>query len=362
MERRKGSKAMFEILKECDYAQYEEFALNHPNGTFTQSVNWAKVKKGWGHAVSVSKDNAGKIQGGMALLTKKAPGIRANFLYAPRGPVMDYDNEEVFADLVAGVKCYAKQVNAFEFKMDPMVLSDNTAFIAMAKKYGFLYDENQGDHDTIQRRCNYMIDLEKYDGDGDKLIMSFHQKWRYNIRLAMRKGVECRVCGKEAIPDFYKIYAATAKRDGYTPRPQQYFYYFLDALGEHVRLYMCYYQGEPVSGAITTNYAGKVCYVYGASSNEHRNVMPNHLMQWTMMQWALETNCKIYDFQGIPMDLSGADHMNGVYLFKKGFNGDVVLFAAEFDMIFHPIIKKCVDTAQKAVAAKNKWKRKMQKK
>ena len=45
----------------------------------------------------------------------------------------------------------------------------------------------------------------------------------------------------------------------------------LDALGEHVRLYMAYYEGKPVSGAIATNYGQETCYVYGASDNANRN-------------------------------------------------------------------------------------------
>jgi hypothetical protein len=41
-------------------------------------------------------------------------------------------------------------------------------------------------------------------------------------------------------------------------------------------------------------------YIFGASSNEKRNLMPNHLMQWTMMQWAKDNGCTSYDFRGVP--------------------------------------------------------------
>ena len=82
--------------------------------------------------------------------------------------------------------------------------------------------------------------------------------------------------------------------------------------------------------------------------------MPNHLMQWEMIQWAVDTGCVVYDFQGIPLDLSGNDHMHGVYLFKKGFNGQVVTFAGEFDLVFTPWVEKFVDFSEKLQARMRK--------
>ena len=120
----------------------------------------------------------------------------------------------------------------------------------------------------------------------------------------------------------------------------------LDALGEHVRMYMGFYEGQPICGAITTNYAGKTCYVYGASDNVYRNVMPNYLIQWEMIKWAVETGCTVYDFQGISGDLENEDgHMYGLYRFKRGFNGQVDELAGEFDYIYQPLKAKMVDHA-----------------
>ena len=70
--------------------------------------------------------------------------------------------------------------------------------------------------------------------------------------------------------------------------------------------------------------------------------MPNHLMQWTMIQWALENNNFIYDFQGIPFYTDETHPNYGVYKFKKGFNGEVVTYAGEFYYTFSPFKKKLV--------------------
>ena len=68
----------------------------------------------------------------------------------------------------------------------------------------------------------------------------------------------------------------------------------LDNLGEHARLYMAFDpEGAPIAGTLAIHYGDKVWYLYGASSNEHRNLMPNYLLQWRMIQWAVETGCRV---------------------------------------------------------------------
>ena len=98
---------------------------------------------------------------------------------------------------------------------------------------------------------------------------------------------------------------------------------------------MCYFpQGIiPLSGAIAVCYGDRVSYVYGASTAKHRNLMPNYLMQWQMISWAIESGCRIYDFMGVP-HFEDESHPNyGVYRFKKGFNGTAVTYAGEFNLI-----------------------------
>ena len=84
--------------------------------------------------------------------------------------------------------------------------------------------------------------------------------------------------------------------------------------------------------------------MYGASDNVHRDVMPNYLMQWEMIKWAVQTGCEVYDFQGVSGDLEGG-HMAGLYQFKRGFNGQLDELAGEFDYTYKPIKAKLVDHA-----------------
>ena len=92
----------------------------------------------------------------------------------------------------------------------------------------------------------------------------------------------------------------------------------LEKLGEHCRLYLCYYKDQArLSGAVTVQYGGRTCYVYGASDNAHRNVMPNYLIQWEMIRWAVETGCTLYDFQGVSGNLDENSPMYGFTDLRK---------------------------------------------
>lgn len=332
-----------EILTPEQYEEYETFVSGHKQGSFTQSVDWRKVKDNWGFEAIASRDASGKIVGGMSVLVQHIPLIGSAFLYAPRGPVCDLHDKTVLLDLKSGVDELAKKHKAHAFKMDPDVPIGDSEFIETAKSMGFTQSFGPDGFEGIQARFNYRIYLN--GRTEDELFANLTQKTRYNCRVAMKHGVEIRVVGKEYLDEFVRIMRTTGERDGFNTRPKEYFERMLDALGEHVRLYMGFYEGNPVSGAITTNYAGKTCYVYGASDNVARNVMPNYLIQWEMIKWAVETGCEIYDFQGISGDMSEDGHMYGLYRFKRGFNGQIDELAGEFDYTYSELKSKLVDKA-----------------
>ncbi len=77
----------------------------------------------------------------------------------------------------------------------------------------------------------------------------------------------------------------TGSRDGFIIRPLEYFEKMYDELApKHMKLLMAYYEDKPISGIIPIMYGNKTWYLYGASSNSHRNLMPNYLLQWEMIK------------------------------------------------------------------------------
>lgn len=320
--------------------EYETFVETHPKGNIMQSLCWPRVKRNWQYEALIYRQGS-QIVGTMLILMRRVPILDQTLLYAPHGPVCDYTDMKALRGLMAGARDLARQVNAYLFRIDPCIAANDQAAVNRFLNLGLTHIDNPPEFSTIQPRNNYMLDIA--GKTEEELLGSFHPKWRYNIRLAQRRGVTCTACGAERLDDFYRLLVETGKRDGFPIRSKEYFAHMLDGLGSHARLFICDYQGKPVSAALATHYAGVTCYLYGASSNEYRNVMPNYLMQWTMIRSALARGDHIYDFQGIPCyDQPDSPHY-GVYRFKKGFNGHVVTYAGEFDLCLHPVTKTVVD-------------------
>lgn len=78
--------------------------------------------------------------------------------------------------------------------------------------------------------------------------------------------------------------------------------------------------------------------MYGASSNEQRNLMPNHLLQWNGMQWAKSHGCWYYNFRGIPEILEEGQELWGVYVFKRGFGGYAMRSLETHDLVYQSLV------------------------
>ncbi len=319
--------------------KYEKFFSESPYGNFMQSICWADLKYNWINEYITVTDESGNIIGAMMLLIKKIPVLHTSIMYAPRGPVCDMHNMEVLRGIFKQVKVLQKKYHSFIFRIDPLIDESDTKSIENLCSLGFEYHNERVGYDNTQCRENYVIDID--NRTSEEIFNGFKSKWRYNIRLAQRKGVKCDFYGEEKLDDFYALLKQTSERDGFNIRSKEYFARMLRVFDGKAKLCMCYINSIPLSGALMINYSGTTSYVYGCSSNEHRNYMPNYLMQWTMIKQAVETGCKSYDFCGIPYWYDETHKNYGVYKFKQGFNGHIQTWAGEFDYIFRKDVYKC---------------------
>ena len=129
------------------------------------------------------------------------------------------------------------------------------------------------------------------------------EKWRYNMRLAGRKGVTVRQGhGQADLDTFYSIYQTTSERDRFFIHEKAHYedVMRLYSEGDRAALFLAECQGEVIAGILVLRFGRWSWYMYGASSNEQRNLMPNHLLQWSGIQWAKSHDCWYYNFRGIP--------------------------------------------------------------
>ncbi len=278
----------------------------------------------------------GGIVASASLLKRAIPKLGRCIMYAPRGPVMDTQNAELVASFTSSLKSIARKNKAILIKIDPPVRMEDSISKSNLRDAGFAPVAAAGFGGT-QPKCVMQLDLDK---SLDELMQTFKPKWRYNIRLAEKRGVTVRMdCYLRDLPEFYKLLKETCARDGFLVRSYSYFEDMWNILfpAGYMRLVMTYYEEIPVAGAILYHFGDKAMYTYGASSNQHRDAMPNHLMQWTMIQWAKARGCKWYDFRGVsPQKGAGDDHLEGLNRFKAGFSPRFVEYIGEYDMVLSP--------------------------
>jgi lipid II:glycine glycyltransferase (peptidoglycan interpeptide bridge formation enzyme) len=106
------------------------------------------------------------------------------------------------------------------------------------------------------------------------------------------------------------------------------------------RLFLAEHDGQLLAGIFVGLFAQQAIYLYGASSNEHRHLMPNHLLQWEAIRWAKREGAKLYDFWGIPDTEAEEEAMAGVYRFKRGWGGRVVQFMGCYEYTYRPMAMK----------------------
>jgi peptidoglycan pentaglycine glycine transferase (the first glycine) len=333
-----------EVVRVADPQTWDRALLALPNPHVLQSWAWGefKAEHGW-RATRLLFREEGRAVAAVSVLRRKLPRLPLSVSYVAKGPILDWTDGALASRVLAELERLARQRGSVFVKIDPDVYYPGDAQASAGsilsrpacaptiegalKARGWRFSDEQ-----IQFRNTVLLDLRRSEED---LLAAMKQKTRYNIRLAARRGVTVRQGDEVDLELFYQLYAETARRDVFPIRPAGYYLGVWQRFLADGRagLLLAGVEGEDVAGLLLFVFGSAAWYMYGASSDRHRERMPNQLLQWEAMRWARAAGCDLYDLWGAPDTLDESDPMWGVLRFKLGLGGRLVQGLGAWDFV-----------------------------
>ncbi|MFH1822429.1 MAG: peptidoglycan bridge formation glycyltransferase FemA/FemB family protein, partial [Patescibacteria group bacterium] len=279
---------------------------------------WGEFQEQVGNKIiRLGVEENGEILAAATLIKKTLP-MGKSYFYCPRSPIgqtaRQLDTRQL-EFLFNEVEKIAKKENAIFLRFEPGIKFPISNF-----QFPIFHTID------VQPSKTLVLDLSKVE---DELLKNMHQKTRYNIRLAEKKGVKIEEAQNVAIyfEEFWKLMRETVERDNFRLHGKDYYKKMLEL--DFIKLYLAEYEGKIIAGNIMAFFGDTVTYLHGASSNQYRNVMAPYLLQWHCLKLAKEMGYKYYDFSGID-----EKKWPGVTRFKKGFGGQEIKYPGTFDLVF----------------------------
>ncbi len=319
-------------MAEVSLAEWNRFLEGHPDAHILQTGEWGELKSafGWDAARMVSGDS------GIQILFRKLP-LGFTIAYAPK-PVFG-DQSSVSSDRFwTEVDLVCRKRRAVFLKIEPDLWENQ-------KLETWNLNLETSFH-NIQPPRTILVDIK---GTEAEILARMKQKTRYNIRLAEKKGVTVRAW--DDIPAFHKMMLTTGARDRFGVHSLEYYRraYKLFRPKGMAELLMAEFEGKPLAALMVFARGGRAWYIYGASTDENRNLMPTYLLQWEAMKWARSKGAETYDLWGVPDEdektleenfETRRDGLWGVYRFKRGFGGELMRARQAVDRVYNSLLYK----------------------
>jgi peptidoglycan pentaglycine glycine transferase (the first glycine) len=225
-----------------------------------------------------------------------------SYLYIPR------ISFQLNQDIINQLKQLGAKENCIFIKIEPVNQDLSTLDFVRVK--------------NIQPNKTLLLDLSKSE---EELLSIMHPKWRYNIRLAVKKGVVLKLCQEEEFIKFYDLLVDTFRR-----KDKKLFLrdYYKKLYQDHLtKIYFAENSGNILCANMIVFFGDTVTYLYGGSAPDNKNLMAPHFLQWKIIKMAKNMGYKYYDFWGID-----EKKWPGVTRFKKGFGGFEVDYAGSWDL------------------------------
>jgi len=280
-----------------------------------QTSYWKEFREKWGNEVFETKYGI--------LTLHKLSFTNYKIGIFEKGPM---PLESMIKDLVQIGKennlVFIKLEPNYPVRKDNMACADKDKAVRLLKKYGAIPGK------TVFTPSTFWIDLKPTE---ENLMKSFSGKTRYNIRVAQKNGVTVREDNSDAAFDRYlALTSETVHRQGFYAHSRRYHKLMWEILkkAKIAHLLTATYKGEIITTWILFEWRDFLYYPYGASTQEHKNVMANNLMMWEAIKFGKKLGLTTFD-------LWGREEGKGFTKFKEGYNPHVIEFLGTWDLVIN---------------------------
>jgi lipid II:glycine glycyltransferase (peptidoglycan interpeptide bridge formation enzyme) len=314
-------------------------AVTAAGGHLLQSWSWGELKARHGWRVERIRIERPEGQAYAQVLFRHRGPVSIG--YVPRGPATSGDAQAVFPHLVGELDRVCRRHRAVSLMVEP---DRRLGLSGSARSHGFVRGPGH-----VQPSRTVKVPLL----DDEALIAQMHQKNRYNIRLATRRGVTA----ERAVPDaaavgcFYALLVDTAGRNAFGIHTASYYADFLGLFGDDAVLLFAKVDGQVAATAIAARFGDGAAYMYGGSSTTLRADGAAFLLQYEAMRWARDRGARSYDLWGIPAEDPGpapadavgvsrsqGEDQRGLYNFKVRFGGEIVSYPPTLERRYHRLL------------------------
>jgi peptidoglycan pentaglycine glycine transferase (the first glycine) len=322
--------------------EWNAFLSNFPDAHLLQTTAWGELKAAFGWEVQRVTADQGSPAAGAQILFRHLP-LGFSFAYIPKGPLPAKPDlaeaghrSDPWENLWLEIDRICRKRRAVFLKVELDSLEAPPA--SFSPPAGF-----QRSPHTIQPCRTLILDLR---GDEDQLLARMKQKTRYNVRLALKRGVVVRPSSDVSL--FFRMMQETGERERFGVHSQDYYqkaYDLFHPRGE-CELLVAEYEQTPLAALMIFSRGSRAWYFFGASAESYREYMPTYLLQWEAIRWARSQGCMQYDLWGVPdrdeevlesQFTSRSDGLWGVYRFKRGFGGQLRRAPDPWDRVYQPL-------------------------
>ncbi len=289
----------------------DEFVRQYGQSELLQSTDWIDLQQQF-----YKVERLGYYQQQLVAVTIliRRPLIgQYAYYYSPRGPIFNDKqlSSSLWAKMLVDIKPWLIAQQAIFWRIEPDHQPSGLDFIKLGLVRG----------PDIQPSQSRVLDIGQ---DEEAILQQMHPKTRYNIRLAMKRGVVVETVGVDGFADFWRLMTITGQRDNFHLHQAHYYQAIIKA--PFSQLLVAKWQGQVLAAGIFAYWGQRAVYLHGASDNQQRQLMAPYLIQWQAILTARQHGCQSYDFFGI-----NQQKWPGVTRFKQGFGGKIVNYPGTLD-------------------------------